>query len=618
MNKKILYGIFFVSIFLLSTASMVQPVHGYECGIPKEGIGITTESEIKIYDEDEWEKHLGKDVDLDLKAEGDADVVGAKSKQIVRDIEYDEEVDHIRKKQLKENAIPGNIDARQNIESLYNPLVTGSGGYPPLVYLANSTIGPTRDYMAFLASIEADPTIKWFKLNITQRLGWTADLFNITYLSFAMNNLRDYDTLIAQYGEKYDGTYMERDLWDYYEDADYPSKPDYDDDGVWIMADPRDWYDSYKRVKMFQGGQMGDTQTLRNIWADQRNAGANLVNSWYASFFNGSLHHNFPLESYLSPSAKNMTYWDIAAYEAFNTSIVVALNESVKAAIGIDKATFDFLAGFPGAYDALVASELRKLVEELGMPVDFLKANLTDSSPTGLGTLAFLGLLANYTHDLVAGVWFLVDGILEYIKTSFEWGYPQDKFGHLWGLLLGGQPTYVPEDDWLARMLKEYDIDDETKYYLYGHEASKDLDGDGEIVSFPYGTKASLPALFGLDVPLGGEAMYLQAYIDVSLEGSVVTVEFEYQDDQIDPDDSTSWPGTFAGEGEDELKDFEYVIEYGETGSESYSVFKDGDEEFWRKEGLAIIPGFEVTVILGASALSILALIYVVMKKRRM
>ena len=93
MNKKILYGIFFVSIFLLSTASMVQPVYGYECGIPKEGIGVEVESEIKIYDEDEWNKHFGKKGDNpdDVFSSG-MDEQGAHSKMTILEIEEDEEL----------------------------------------------------------------------------------------------------------------------------------------------------------------------------------------------------------------------------------------------------------------------------------------------------------------------------------------------------------------------------------------------------------------------------------------------------------------------------------------------------------------------------------------------
>ena len=72
---------------------MVQPVRGYEHGIPEQAIGVTVESEVKIYDEDEWEKHFGK------KGSGPDDVfssgmdeVGAHSKMTILEIEEDEEL----------------------------------------------------------------------------------------------------------------------------------------------------------------------------------------------------------------------------------------------------------------------------------------------------------------------------------------------------------------------------------------------------------------------------------------------------------------------------------------------------------------------------------------------
>ncbi len=40
MRKKILYGILFVTLFLVSTTSMIQPVHAYEFGFPDEAVGV--------------------------------------------------------------------------------------------------------------------------------------------------------------------------------------------------------------------------------------------------------------------------------------------------------------------------------------------------------------------------------------------------------------------------------------------------------------------------------------------------------------------------------------------------------------------------------------------------
>ena len=89
-------------------------------------------------------------------------------------------------------------------------------------------------------------------------------------------------------------------------------------------------------------------------------------------------------------------------------------------------------------------------------------------------------------------------------------------------------------------------------------------------------------------------------------------MEFEF-DDYPDPAD--------VREGDsdpDELEDWEVVFTYSEYGSQSKVQYMDGDDIFYEKAGVDQIPGFEVTIIIGASALSILGLIYIVMKKRKM
>jgi len=42
-----------------------------------------------------------------------------------------------------------------------------------------------------------------------------------------------------------------------------------------------------------------------------------------------------------------------------------------------------------------------------------------------------------------------------------------------------------------------------------------------------------------------------------------------------------------------------------------------GDIFLWQAGGVDQIPGYEITILLGASAISMLALVYVIMKKRR-
>ena len=92
MNKRILYALIFTSIFILSTVSIVaQPAAGahWKLGIPEQAKGMEVESEVKIYDDDAWEEHLGycEDAKIDEKFAGDSDEVGARSKSRILDWE---------------------------------------------------------------------------------------------------------------------------------------------------------------------------------------------------------------------------------------------------------------------------------------------------------------------------------------------------------------------------------------------------------------------------------------------------------------------------------------------------------------------------------------------------
>ena len=87
MRRRLLYGTLFFSLLVVSTASMVQPVYGYEIGFPEEAIDYESQTEISLFDEDEWEKSFGKKgSDPSDIYEGDADVVGARQMEILRDL----------------------------------------------------------------------------------------------------------------------------------------------------------------------------------------------------------------------------------------------------------------------------------------------------------------------------------------------------------------------------------------------------------------------------------------------------------------------------------------------------------------------------------------------------
>ena len=540
MNKKIIYGIFFFTLFLLSTASMVQPVQGYEFGVPDEAVGVTVEIEILVYDEDEFEDHLGKGNDIDNVFEyigGDSDVVGAKGKSKITDIEkmYDSDGIQYIKKHAWESGDPDTIEGNtltlDVVASLWDPTIV------PL----------TAAWMVGLWNLTN--SLAWFYT------GFDPEAMAITNAAAAKSNLTMTTMMANQvtaaadapgYGKKFDGTYVTVDYWEPTEDS-YKAKPDEKDMDIPYLADPRDLYDAWLIMDAFKHQQQADLTTLRGLWYGE-----------YASYFNSTP------SIYGFPGQQTANY--SLAYEALNASIYTML-------------------GGPAADPAILAA--------YGPP------NLL---------LPFAGGNSYPYHDFVVGLYGGVDYFLESLWWVIEGGYP-DKFGYLYKGLLGGQPIYTPSSDYLAKVLDEFDIDDDVLYKIPYLHYGEDLNGDGVIYKVQIGKKYSLNPL----LDLGGEVQYVYAYADVSEENGVVTIEIEYQDGQIDPHDIYA----FGGDNEDELDDFEYEFAFGDYGAQETKTIKDGDTIIWQLGLIEQIPGFEISIILAASAISIIGLIYVVMKKRK-
>ena len=110
MRKKIIYGILFLTLFLVSTATMFQPVqaaHGYTRGIPDEAIGMELQTEVKIYNEDEWEKCMGSGNSITDLEKGDSDVVGARQMVQFLEFEDDEELKYVKDRLLSSSSGAG-------------------------------------------------------------------------------------------------------------------------------------------------------------------------------------------------------------------------------------------------------------------------------------------------------------------------------------------------------------------------------------------------------------------------------------------------------------------------------------------------------------------------------
>jgi hypothetical protein len=169
--------------------------------------------------------------------------------------------------------------------------------------------------------------------------------------------------------------------------------------------------------------------------------------------------------------------------------------------------------------------------------------------------------------------YFLMYGGLKTSLLDFFRNKIPDRAEYLIMLLRSGIPAHQPVDSWLEKMVDEFNIDDK---YAYG----------------------------GTDD---------QFYCDVSVDGMVVTVEIDWVDGITISDDLT------IPAKDNERAGYEMVFTYSDTGGQSSMVYQDGDDIFFKTESIApAIPGYEVTIILGAGAISAMGLIYVIMKKRRM
>jgi hypothetical protein len=544
MNKKILYGIFFVSIFLLSTAASVRSVQGYTWGVPKQAIGVTGESEISIYDEDAWEDHLGKGSSPKDFKDGDVDEVGAKSKSTYTKMETDEDLIDFEEVYVFEAADLPNLHEKASgtLHSLADSTLATPGPYGPLGYFFELAAGGVAGGVTGLPAAS----------NLT--------LYN-TYLAIAgavdgMNtSLSTYDTLVDLYTNSYDGSILTRELWDPTID-EYKDKPDEKKDEVPFLADPRDWYESWRNVRAAQAHILQDCDDIVNPWT-----------AWYLSFY------DLP-----GPLMSAANKWP--AYQALNGSI----KQTIQALHYV--------------YAQITLEQMNTIFSYINI------SNIVGVE--GIGAVSL-------QEDYVAGAMGLLEVIIETTRQAFVDGIP-DKLGYLMQLLEAGLPCYVPQTDYMAKVIELFDIQDDKLYKIAYIQYGDDLDGDDSVLGVQIGSKAPVSgAPLGGGYPTGGDTVYVWAEVDVEWDGSAVVIEINYQDDQYDPKD------ILEGESDpDELEDWEWVFPYGDTGTQGAVQLKDGNEVFWESKGIEQIPGFEVSIILGASALSIIGLIYVIMKKRKM
>ena len=536
MRKKIIYSIIFFTLFLLSTASMVQPVQGYEVGIPQEAVGVEQVSEIKIFNEDEWENSFGSSgSDPGDIYMGDADVVGARQMNKFIEVENDvgdDEIELIKK--VFEKSAAG--DGVNMMDGMITSPTTG-------------LLGPTSLVRGSMQAGGGATT------NMNMSLGMIAT---------GISNTAD---LMALYNKDYDGGRVWRHKWYYNEDWETDDdfgdedKADLDGEDDWegfgpILGDPRDLKDIYYRLKAMKEDFRSDIMAIRTQ-------------------LQGTLMEFFDLGSPnpgagLPPLPPFPYMFESGAWaDLYNdTNEAIINNPSAK-----------------GALQAVTGGQIAR--------INWTTAGGPDRNITG-------------HEDYLFTYFMFVETALATMYWQTE-AFPFDQKLELFISMVpvGGMPFQVPIGDYLARMVKEMNFNDETLYRLPYVSTGVDLNGDGVIKGIQKGRKT----LYGQD--LGGEWQYVYAYADVYVEGQVLNIDIEYVDGQLDPKD------ILKGEADpDELSDWEIVQTFGDVGGGG-AVWMSGDDILWQAGAIDQIPGYEITILLGVSGISVLAVVYVIMKKRK-
>jgi hypothetical protein len=257
MKKKLLFGMLLLSIFLFSSVTMVQPARGYEYGVPEAAKGMEGESEIRIYDKDEWEDHLGDGPEADEPTDiwdGQSDIVGARSKGRVVDWEEDDEI-----KFFWDFVLESDLSLDDPVTGEKDPLVDT---YKDAIEYIYRTVTNVFGTSAIGGAASALTAINLGLTPITPNATWglLGYLANNTLAKFLQGTLRETEAKLL-YSKEWEGTMITTDGWNFRADADFPSEPDDDDEEGPFLADPRDLKESYDeliRLKTHVYGQLED------------------------------------------------------------------------------------------------------------------------------------------------------------------------------------------------------------------------------------------------------------------------------------------------------------------------------------------------------------------------
>ncbi|TFG24730.1 MAG: hypothetical protein EU529_03300 [Promethearchaeota archaeon] len=573
MNKRILYALIFTSIFILSTVSMVaQPAAGahWKLGIPEQARGTEVEREVKIYDKDAWGEHLGDDNNdkVSEKIGGDADEVGAKSKIKINDwdgVKINFFADHLMTRDLPtdEKGMPLTIMGKELAEYW--------------------SVGEKIDEILAEAawrndSVNQDPN----KLEVVIDPGWPV---NFTVSNGAADSCAPFSYLEILTKVIYDT-----------EDPNNPGTKvfdfgdtvlgNYNESSPWVIANWSDFTHWRSEVGVLSEEESKETFAKEYTGTEVE------IDSW--DFVKDGDYESDPDEKkeilailkdphdYLELYKQFSSYWQRQLF------MVDQIIEGIQQMRRIFK---DFKAG---SMEYQGRAENQSLFWDIANKSisDRLKANdafkdkkalFYKACETGNLVDLYLEALLNASGDTLIQQYLGFPAGLNYIKYFILDVIPLQKKEFLALLFEEGLYAMQPVDKYLEKIIDDFDIDGDA---IWGD----DLEIDGME--------------WKDDLNNGG----------ITVEGRIVTVKYEWAKDIYDVPETVEVDPLLY----DSREDYKIIYTYGDTGGQ-ISIEFEGSDTFYKIESIApLIPGYEVTILLASAAISAVALIYVIMKKKRM
>ncbi len=602
MNKKILYAFIFTSIFIVSTVSVIaQPAAAahWKLGIPEEAKGMEVESEVTVYDKDAWEEHVGpehNDKVTEVYA-GDSDEVGARSKTKVNDFEG-EKIDFFSDfvmtmdVPLDENGQPLEIMGR-SLTDYWSAVTTANSILREIAYRDEDALADDPPF--------ANVTTVKPSLDLNASIGGAIDcgpiaqLEILTQLIWQLKNPAFPDVNPFDWGDP-----------NHRAGAVATEAMNYDENSPMQICN---WSDYLQWITEI--GILSEEQSREKYNTEY--SGTEIDIDYWDYVTDGDYDSNPDEDDWIRPILNDPhAYYDIyqkfIGYLGEQLGYADKIIEAIKHIKGIYQNCYPVpsLGPILGVNQTIFwyASHLAVDMALQGM------YNLTDPDnadklllynqalATGNLVTLYLDGLLDASGTNILQQYFDYPAGLNYIRHFIVDEVPMQKKEFLALLFEQGIYAMQPVDKYLEKIIDDFDIDDDAIW------------GDNFVTD-------GLVAMDALN--RGG----------ISVDGKEVTVEYDWvylvydtPDGIVQVEDEAMVPGLIeAGiipAGAEPRKDYEIIYTYGDTGGQIAIEYK-GSDTFFKVESIApLIPGYEITILLASAAISAIALIYVVMKKKRM